>query len=156
MEGNRNYFSCQAALPWPPSRPAPSVTPPPAQPPPPSPPAAERGGGPSSMTVGTVPQYRFSSLLVSPAADILPEPVEASNVESSIENDDSLTERLVWFSNHQWWSFPSHRQGRFLLYWLTTTSTSTATSFTKTVSVVSVYCTPSGASLCWALMTSDY
>ena len=35
------------------------------------------------------------------------------------------------------------RQGKFLLYWLTTTSTSTATSFTATVSVVSVYCTPS-------------
>ena len=47
------------------------------------------------MTVRTVPQSKFSSLLLSSAADILPEPVEASNVESSIENDDSLTERLV-------------------------------------------------------------
>merc|ERR1711997_921276 len=70
--------------------------------------------------------------ILSDAENILPDNVDASNVESGIENDDSLTER----------------QGRFLLYWLTTTSTSTATSFTSTVSVVSVYCTPSGASEC--------
>merc|ERR1712241_585354 len=70
--------------------------------------------------------------ILSDAEDILPDNLDASNVEPSIENDDSLTER----------------QGRFLLYWLTTTSTSTATSYTSTVSVVSVYCTPSGASFC--------
>merc|ERR1712228_55735 len=40
------------------------------------------------------------------------------------------------------------RQGKFLLYWLTTTSTSTSTKFTKTATVLSVLCTPSGASFC--------
>ena len=40
------------------------------------------------------------------------------------------------------------RKGRFLLYWITTTSISTSTSFTTTFSVFSVSCTPSGASAC--------
>merc|ERR1712083_728551 len=40
------------------------------------------------------------------------------------------------------------REGRFLLYWITTTSISTSTSFTTTFSVFSVSCTPSGASAC--------
>merc|ERR1711994_626750 len=38
------------------------------------------------------------------------------------------------------------RKGRFLLYWITTISTST--SFTTTFSVSSVSCTPAGANLC--------
>merc|ERR1712088_307152 len=40
------------------------------------------------------------------------------------------------------------REGRFLLYWITTPSISTSTSFTTTFSVFSVSCTPSGASAC--------
>ena len=40
------------------------------------------------------------------------------------------------------------REGRFLLYWITTTSRSTSTSFTTTFTVSSVLCTPPGASLC--------
>merc|ERR1712062_353169 len=40
------------------------------------------------------------------------------------------------------------RKGRFLLYWITTTSISTSTSFTTTFSVSSVSCTPAGANLC--------
>merc|ERR1712018_223059 len=40
----------------------------------------------------------------------------------------------------------SDRKGRFLLYWITTTSTST--SFTSTFSVYSVFCTPSGVNEC--------
>merc|ERR1711997_1127913 len=86
---------------------------------------------PAPAPITTCKRKRRRSIL-SDAENILPDHVDASNVESGIENDDSLTER----------------QGRFLLYWLTTTSTSTATSFTSTVSVVSVYCTPSGASEC--------
>merc|ERR1711971_1349054 len=39
------------------------------------------------------------------------------------------------------------RQGRFLLYWLTTTSTSTLTSYTGTTTLV-VSCLPSGMSAC--------
>merc|ERR1712079_62344 len=39
------------------------------------------------------------------------------------------------------------RQGRFALYWLTTTSTSTSTAFSTTSSVASLTCTPSGFAL---------
>merc|ERR1719312_608751 len=38
----------------------------------------------------------------------------------------------------------SHRQGRFFLYWITTTSTSTTTTFTTTNTILSVVCTPAG------------
>merc|ERR1712180_147038 len=40
------------------------------------------------------------------------------------------------------------RDGRFLLYWITTTSISSSTSYTTTWSVSSVTCTFSGAPLC--------
>merc|ERR1739838_345623 len=40
------------------------------------------------------------------------------------------------------------REGRFLLYWITTTSISTSTSFTTTFSVSSALCTPAGAGIC--------
>merc|ERR1712038_1946180 len=42
------------------------------------------------------------------------------------------------------------RDGRFLLYWMTTTSTSTTTSYTSTTTIGSLECTPSGftVSLC--------
>merc|ERR1712037_346997 len=41
-----------------------------------------------------------------------------------------------------------NREGRFLLYWITTTSISTSTSFTITYTVSSAICTPPGAVLC--------
>merc|ERR1739846_253905 len=41
-----------------------------------------------------------------------------------------------------------NREGRFLLYWITTTSISTSTSFTITYTVSSMLCTPAGAVLC--------
>ena len=41
-----------------------------------------------------------------------------------------------------------HREGRFLLYWITTTSISTSTSYTTTVSISAIECTTSGQSLC--------
>merc|ERR1712021_94803 len=40
------------------------------------------------------------------------------------------------------------RDGRFLLYWITTTSISTSTSYTTTITISSVGCTPSGVTLC--------
>ena len=39
------------------------------------------------------------------------------------------------------------RDPRFLLYWMTTTLTSTSTSFTATTTVLSLTCTPSGFAL---------
>ena len=40
------------------------------------------------------------------------------------------------------------REGRFLVYWITTTSTSYYTSYTTTYSVSQVSCTPYGANVC--------
>ena len=40
------------------------------------------------------------------------------------------------------------REGRFLLYWITTTSISTSTSFTTTYTISSVAWTPPGGNLC--------
>ena len=45
-------------------------------------------------------------------------------------------------------SLNKNREGRFLLYWITTTSISTSTSFTTTFTVSSALCTPAGASIC--------
>merc|ERR1712223_1999367 len=39
------------------------------------------------------------------------------------------------------------RDARFLVYWMTTTSLSTLTSFTRTVTIGSLACTPSGYTL---------
>merc|ERR1712113_301920 len=44
-------------------------------------------------------------------------------------------------------SVDDSREGRFLLYWITTTSISTSTSFTTTFTVSSALCTHTGASL---------
>merc|ERR1712193_405872 len=63
---------------------------------------------------------------ISDAVDHVPE-VEPSQVESGM--DDTASEG---------------RLGKFLLYWLTTTTTSITTEYTKTVTVYSVSCTPSG------------
>merc|ERR1712223_2214220 len=41
-------------------------------------------------------------------------------------------------------SADSRRDGRFLLYWLTTTSTSTTTIFTATGTIATLACTPAG------------
>ena len=44
------------------------------------------------------------------------------------------------------------REGRFLLYWITTTSISTSTSYTVTVSISAATCTPaSGLNIHWAV-----
>ena len=42
----------------------------------------------------------------------------------------------------------ANREGRFLLYWITTTSISTSTSFTTTYSISSIACTPPGVNYC--------
>merc|ERR1712141_613144 len=69
---------------------------------------------------------------VSEGVEDIPE-FQPSQVESGMYDDDTASEG---------------RQGKFLLYWLTTTTTSITTEFTKTTTVYSVICTPSGASEC--------
>merc|ERR1719192_231133 len=46
----------------------------------------------------------------------------------------------------------NNREGRFLLYWITTTSISTSTSYTVTDSISAATCTPAtGLNIHWAL-----
>merc|ERR1719221_1672111 len=65
---------------------------------------------------------------------------EQTNIES-----DSVHEDIV--SGMDEATSSESRQGKFLLYWLTTTSTSTLTSYTGTTTLV-VSCLPSGMSAC--------
>merc|ERR1719370_1561896 len=62
-----------------------------------------------------------------------------SGVETLKSEDDR---ELIENSPHM------ERDGRFLLYWITTTSISSSTSYTTTWSVSSVTCTFQGAPLC--------
>ena len=69
--------------------------------------------------------------------EIAKEIIESSNVE-----DDALIAGTQESGD---------REARLLsglLYWITTTTTSTMTSYTGTTTVGSVYCTPAGATLC--------
>ena len=65
--------------------------------------------------------------------------VQPSTLKRRDVNVDSEQEEL---------SLNKNREGRFLLYWITTTSISTSTSFTTTFTVSSALCTPAGASIC--------
>ena len=65
--------------------------------------------------------------------------VQPSTLKRGNANVDSEQEEL---------SLNKNREGRFLLYWITTTSISTSTSFTTTFTVSSALCTPAGASIC--------
>ena len=58
-------------------------------------------------------------------------------VEGESVQQDEASAKVNW-----------NREGRFLLYWITTTSISTSTSYTITYSVSSALCTPAGASQC--------
>merc|ERR1712055_463402 len=68
---------------------------------------------------------------------------------------DSETESEVQPSKSDVDTLQSHEEndnmeggGRFLVYWITTTSTSYFTSYTTTYSVSDVSCTPYGANVC--------
>merc|ERR1711936_324514 len=65
--------------------------------------------------------------------------VQPSTLKRRDANVDSEQEEL---------NLSKKREGRFLLYWITTTSISTSTSFTTTFTVSSALCTPAGASIC--------
>ena len=67
----------------------------------------------------------------------------SANLQSSNMDEDELTSHL---SSHE-----SEREARLLnglLYWITTTTTSTVLAYSTTVSIATVNCTPAGATLC--------
>ena len=67
---------------------------------------------------------------------------------NSRDEDDILSEELD--QNEalvDWGMNDAARKGKFLLYWKTTTLTSTSTSYTVTYSLGTLECTPSGFTL---------
>ena len=62
--------------------------------------------------------------------------------------EDSASTELESSHREEGTSIDGSRDGRFLLYWITTTSISTSTSFTTTYTVDSVLCTAPGSNIC--------
>ena len=58
---------------------------------------------------------------------------EVLDDKEKLENDDELESSQT----------EAERQGKFLLYWRTTSLTSTTTTFTSTSTIASLECTPS-------------
>ena len=66
--------------------------------------------------------------------------------------EDSASTELESSHREEGTSIDGSRDGRFLLYWITTTSISTSTSYTVTVSISAATCTPAtGLNIHWAL-----
>ena len=94
----------------------------------------------SSAAVSTCKRRRrrmaFEDDPINPA--LAADDIEPSRRQVSQQEFEHLEEKIGEQKN------PEGREGRFLLYWLTTTTTSTTTSFTATSSIGSVTCTPAG------------
>merc|ERR1712241_301135 len=77
------------------------------------------------------------------------EGVPLADVKPSQLNQPSQLSQEVQSSENE---LKNNREGRFLLYWITTTSISTSTSYTVTVSISAALCTPAtGLNIHWAL-----
>merc|ERR1711994_933759 len=75
----------------------------------------------------------------------------AINMDGGLSLKDAASVELEPSQREQDASSPAidgSREGRFLLYWITTTSISTSTSFTTTYSVSSALCTAPGSNAC--------
>merc|ERR1719384_305802 len=68
-----------------------------------------------------------------------------SDVESL---EDAASTEIESSHREEGTSIDGSRDGRFLLYWITTTSISTSTSFTTTYTVDSALCTAPGSNIC--------
>merc|ERR1719418_229605 len=73
------------------------------------------------------------------------EGVMLSDVESL---EDAASTEIESSHREEGTSIDGSRDGRFLLYWITTTSISTSTSYTTTYSISNVVCTLADANLC--------
>ena len=79
--------------------------------------------------------------------------VEAAEGQEDIDPSKSRIERSLEKVGQEYWEkleqgehveVTREREGKFLLYWLTTTTTSTLTTYTNTYSLASLVCTPAG------------
>merc|ERR1711936_72525 len=94
------------------------------------------------MSTATAPvacgkrKKRFTDLDKQVSLDGAIEPFRTSDLEGEEEDEAPELDTSKDVDNK--------RDGKFLVYWLTTTSLSTLTSFTRTVTIGSIKCTPSG------------
>merc|ERR1712110_359265 len=72
----------------------------------------------------------------------------AIDIEGGLSLEDAAATELESSQREKDTSIEGSRDGRFLLYWITTTSISTSTSFTVTYTVSSVICTAPGSNIC--------
>merc|ERR1712024_118673 len=72
----------------------------------------------------------------------------AIDIEGGLSLGDAVSTELESSHREKDTSIEGSRDGRFLLYWITTTSISTSTSFTTTYPVSSVICTAPGSNIC--------
>merc|ERR1712203_934331 len=72
----------------------------------------------------------------------------AIDMEGGLSLEDAVSTELESSQREKDTSIEGSRDGRFLLYWITTTSIPTSTSFTTTYTVSSVICTAPGSNIC--------
>merc|ERR1712133_232199 len=92
----------------------------------------------STTPTMTCPGRKKRRVVMDGETGLIVQPSQAGVETLKSEDDRELIEN----SPHM------ERDGRFLLYWITTTSISSSTSYTTTWSVSSVTCTFAGANLC--------
>merc|ERR1719150_774110 len=72
----------------------------------------------------------------------------AIDIEGGLSLEDAAATELESSQREKDTSIEGSRDGRFLLYWITTTSISTSTSFTTTYTISSALCTAPGSNIC--------
>merc|ERR1711997_1279071 len=72
----------------------------------------------------------------------------AIDMEGGLSLEDAVSTELESSHREKDTSIEGSRDGRFLLYWITTTSISTSTSFTTTYTISSALCTAPGSNIC--------
>merc|ERR1712002_1066317 len=97
----------------------------------------------TSSTITTV-----STASICYMTSAMPDPPVTCGRKKRMITEDGETESVVQPSKSDLETDSIEREGRFLVYWITTTSISYSTSYTTTYSVSSVGCTPYGANVC--------
>merc|ERR1712203_157464 len=91
----------------------------------------------TTTTLGTCGKRKRRSINLSDSDPNYTPKIEPSGL--SDETEDSLEDNVLVEPSQD----ESGRKGRFLVYWMTTTSVSTSSSYTTTLTVASLTCTPS-------------
>merc|ERR1712038_2179564 len=97
----------------------------------------------SSTTLGTCKRKRFTDVELQVPLDGAIQPSRTQDLDDAV--DKAAPEIAPEIQDSK--DVDTKRDARFLVYWLTTTSLSTLTSFTRTVTIGSLACTPSGYTL---------